>query len=82
MDALVHGEPLIQGQGISLALGNRAILDHVDIDVMPGEIVTLIGPNGAGKSSLVRVLLGLQKLSGGRIRAPLISYFEANKRFG
>ena len=67
MDALVHGEPLIQGQGISLALGNRAILDHVDIDVMPGEIVTLIGPNGAGKSSLVRVLLGLQKLSGGRI---------------
>lgn len=67
MDALVHGEPLIAGRGISLAFGNRVILDHVDIDVMPGEIVTLIGPNGAGKSSLVRVLLGLQAVTGGRI---------------
>jgi zinc transport system ATP-binding protein len=67
MDALVHGEPLISGQGISLRLGNRSILDRVDIDVMPGEIVTLIGPNGAGKSSLVRVLLGLQAVSGGRV---------------
>src|SRR5438093_285756 len=37
MDALVHGEPLIQGQGISLALGNRAILDHVDIDAALAE---------------------------------------------
>jgi zinc transport system ATP-binding protein len=54
MDALAHGEPLIQGRGVSLKLGNRVILDAVDIEVMPGEIVTLIGPNGAGKSSLVR----------------------------
>lgn len=67
MDALAHGEPLISGHGISLKLGNRVILDHVDIDVMPAEIVTLIGPNGAGKSSLVRVLLGLQAVTGGRI---------------
>ncbi|WP_119388245.1 ATP-binding cassette domain-containing protein [Taklimakanibacter lacteus] len=67
MDALVHGEPLIEGHGISLKFGNRTILDHVDIDVMPGEIVTLIGPNGAGKSSLVRVLLGLEKPTAGRI---------------
>jgi zinc transport system ATP-binding protein len=67
MDAQVHGEPLIQGRGVSLKLGNRAILDDVDIDVMPGEIVTLIGPNGAGKSSLVRVLLGLQAVTGGRV---------------
>jgi zinc transport system ATP-binding protein len=67
MDALVHGEPLIEGRGISLKLGSRVILDSVDVDVMPGEIVTIIGPNGAGKSSLVRVLLGLQPVSGGRI---------------
>jgi zinc transport system ATP-binding protein len=67
MDAVVQGEPLISGQGISLKLGNRVILDSVDLDVMPGEIVTLIGPNGAGKSSLVRVLLGLQVLTGGRV---------------
>lgn len=67
MDALVHSAPLISGQDISLKLGNRLILDKIDIDVMPGEIVTLIGPNGAGKSSLVRVLLGLQPVTSGRI---------------
>jgi zinc transport system ATP-binding protein len=67
MDALAHGEPLIEGRDVSLKLGGRVILDAVDIDVMPGEIVTLIGPNGAGKSSLVRVLLGLQAVTGGRI---------------
>ena len=67
MDALVHGEPLIEGHGVSLKLGTRVILDSVDIDVMPGEIVTVIGPNGAGKSSLVRVLLGLQGVTGGRV---------------
>jgi zinc transport system ATP-binding protein len=67
MDALVHGEPLIEGRGISLKLGSRVILDYVDIDVMPGEIVTLIGPNGAGKSSLVRVLLGLQNVTAGSV---------------
>lgn len=76
MDALVPSEPLIEGLGLSLKFGNRVILDNVDIDVMPGEIVTLIGPNGAGKSSLVRVLLGLQKLSGGRIKR------KANLRVG
>jgi zinc transport system ATP-binding protein len=68
MDALVHGEPLIEGRGVSLKLGHRVILDGVDIDVMPGEIVTIIGPNGAGKSSLVRVLLGLQAVTSGRIQ--------------
>src|SRR5690349_1093949 len=76
MDVLVPSEPLIEGLGLSLKFGNRVILDHVDIEVMPGEIVTLIGPNGAGKSSLVRVLLGLQKLSGGRIKR------KANLRVG
>ena len=68
MDARAQGEPLISGQGIMLKLGSRVILDAVDIDVMPGEIVTLIGPNGAGKSSLVRVLLGLQPVTGGSVR--------------
>ena len=40
MDALVQGEPLITGRAVSLKLGNRVILDAVDIEVMPGAIVT------------------------------------------
>jgi zinc transport system ATP-binding protein len=60
-------EALIAGLALSLARGGRRILDGVDIDIVPGEIVTLIGPNGAGKTSLVRVLLGLERQDGGRV---------------
>jgi len=51
--------PLIQTHDVSLSLQGRRILDHVNLSVERGEIVTLIGPNGAGKSTLVRVILGL-----------------------
>jgi len=58
---------LVEARGVSLRLQGRPILDHVDIQVHKGEIVTLIGPNGAGKSTLVRVILGLQKADSGHV---------------
>lgn len=44
---------------------NRQVLTGVDLQVDPGEIITIIGPNGAGKTTLVRVVLGLQRPSNG-----------------
>jgi len=52
---------LVSARSLWLTRGGRAILQGVDIDVQPREIVTLIGPNGAGKTTLVRVLLGLER---------------------
>lgn len=57
----------IEARGISLNIQGKQILDHVDLNVNKGEIVTLIGPNGAGKSTLVRVILGLVRPDKGRI---------------
>ena len=57
--------PLVEAKGLTVRLGGRAILDHVDLQVRPGEIVTLIGPNGAGKTTLVRAVLGLVRASAG-----------------
>jgi zinc transport system ATP-binding protein len=59
---------LIGGRGLHLARSGRELLMGVDIDVHPGEIVTLIGPNGAGKTTLVRVLLGLETPDRGGVR--------------
>jgi zinc transport system ATP-binding protein len=59
---------LISARGLRLARAGRPILVDIDIDIAPGEIVTLIGPNGAGKTMLVRALLGLEPLDGGEVR--------------
>jgi zinc transport system ATP-binding protein len=62
------GNALVSARGLMLSRGGRPILTGVDIDIAPGEIVTVIGPNGAGKSMLVRSLLGLEPLDGGSVR--------------
>jgi zinc transport system ATP-binding protein len=58
---------LLSARDATLVIGGRTILDKVNIDVRPNEIVTVIGPNGAGKSTLVRCLLGLQPLTSGQV---------------
>ena len=59
---------LISARGLCLTHGARPILEGVDLDIGPGDIVTVIGPNGAGKTTLVRVLLGLEKPDKGKIQ--------------
>ncbi len=58
-------ESLISLKGIHINFQQRTILTDINLDVKPGEIVTLIGPNGAGKTTLVRIVLGLQKPDSG-----------------
>lgn len=59
--------PLLALQDLSVRRGGALALDGLDLDVVPGEIVALLGLNGAGKSSLMRAVIGLEPVSGGRI---------------
>jgi zinc transport system ATP-binding protein len=73
---------LISARGLSLGRRGINVLDHIDIDIRPGEIVTLIGPNGAGKTTLVRLLLGLEQADRGTIlRQPGLVIGYAPQRF-
>ncbi|MDT4911291.1 MAG: zinc/manganese transport system ATP-binding protein [Pseudonocardiales bacterium] len=60
--------------GASLAYGDRTLWSGLDLDIAAGEFVAVLGANGSGKTSLIRVILGLQSLSAGRLevagRAP------------
>jgi zinc transport system ATP-binding protein len=80
-DHAAHGHPLparspaahdpaalISARALALARAGRPILTGIDIDIAPGEIVTVIGPNGAGKTMLVRALLGLEPIDHGAVR--------------
>lgn len=59
--------PLLTLEKACLAFGHHALLDHVDLQLDPGERVGLIGRNGGGKSSLLRVLAGERKLDDGKV---------------
>jgi iron complex transport system ATP-binding protein len=50
----------------SVQLGDRRVLDGVDLIVSAGELVGVLGPNGAGKTTLLRAALGLARLTSGR----------------
>jgi iron complex transport system ATP-binding protein len=54
----------VQMQGVRVVLGGVEILHGVDLNVEPGEWVTIIGPNGAGKSTLLRAVAGLLPCTG------------------
>lgn len=48
----------LAAKGLSLTIGNRAILKEIDLRLEAGRVTALLGPNGAGKSSLLRLLSG------------------------
>jgi ribose transport system ATP-binding protein len=45
-------------RGVSKRFGATQALDHIDLDVRPGEVVALLGENGAGKSTLSNIIAG------------------------
>ena len=61
------GTPLVEMRDISIAFGGLQAVDHVTIDLHPGEVVGLLGHNGAGKSTLIKCLSGAYKADSGEI---------------
>ena len=54
-------------KNVTLSYGKRKILDNINLDIYPGEILGLLGPNGVGKSTLFNLLIGLIKPDSGQI---------------
>ena len=54
-------------RGIVKDFGRTRVLDGVDLDIHPGEFLTLVGPSGCGKSTLLRIIAGLEIQSAGTV---------------
>ncbi|MFD1913727.1 ATP-binding cassette domain-containing protein [Halodurantibacterium flavum] len=59
--------PLVEMRDISIAFGGIKAVDHVSVDLYPGEVVGLLGHNGAGKSTLIKILSGAYQADSGEI---------------
>lgn len=57
--------PIIAVHSFVKQFDGRPVLDRLDWQIMPGQVVGLLGRNGAGKSTLIESLLGLRNLDGG-----------------
>jgi len=60
-------DPIISVRGLVNVLGGNLIHDHLDLDVMPGEVMGVVGGSGTGKSVLLRSIVGLNKPQSGSI---------------
>jgi len=58
---------LLYTRGLKKVYDGRAVVNGVDIDVKPGEIVGLLGPNGAGKTTSFYMIVGLVQPNGGQV---------------
>ena len=59
--------PSLRAEGITSGYGGVPVVRNVSIAVGPGEIVAIIGPNGAGKSTLLKSLVGILRVTGGKV---------------
>jgi iron complex transport system ATP-binding protein len=73
---------VLAARSVSFHVGKRPIVEDVDLEVRPGELLALVGPNGAGKSTLLRLLAGELAPTSGSVLfgdAPLASLGAAEQ---
>ena len=59
---------MIEAQSLTKRYGAKTAVDSIDFTVRPGRVTGFLGPNGAGKSTTMRMVLGLDRPSGGLVR--------------
>ncbi|MGK3987933.1 ABC transporter ATP-binding protein [Sorangium sp. So ce136] len=55
-------------EGLEKRFDEKPVLSGIELDVRPGELLTIVGRSGSGKSTLLRILCGLEQPTGGAAR--------------
>jgi ABC-2 type transport system ATP-binding protein len=58
---------MIEATGLTKRYGKKTAVDAVSFTVRPGQVTGFLGPNGAGKSTTMRMIVGLDRPSAGRV---------------
>ena len=75
-------EPILRLEGIVKRFGQFTALHDIDLEIDEGEFLTIVGPSGSGKTTLIRLLVGIDEPTEGRIwlRDKRIEKMPANLR--
>jgi zinc/manganese transport system ATP-binding protein len=74
--------PVLSLRAASLQFGDRQLWRDLDLDVQAGEFLAVLGPNGTGKTSLLKVILGEQRLTSGTVLIQGEPVRDGSKRIG
>jgi len=58
----------LHADGITAGYGGDPVIRGITVAAGPGEVICLVGPNGSGKSTLLKSLVGVVRVSAGRVR--------------
>jgi zinc/manganese transport system ATP-binding protein len=75
-------EPVLSLKAATLSFGDRELWHNLNLEVRRGEFLAVLGPNGTGKTSLLKTILGQQRLSSGSIEFLGEPVSQGNRRIG
>jgi ABC-type branched-subunit amino acid transport system ATPase component len=58
---------ILRATSVSAGYDGRAIVHEIDVEALPGKVVSIVGPNGSGKSTLLKALVGVVPVLGGKV---------------
>ncbi len=62
-----NAAPLLTTEGLTKRFGGLVAVRNIGFSIRPGEILGLIGPNGSGKSTVMKLVMGIERLNAGRV---------------
>ena len=70
---------MVKAEGVHKRFGRLEVLNGIDLEVQPGEVLVMLGPSGSGKSTFLRCINHLEEINAGRLSVDgeLVGYRES-----